>query len=660
MALSASGPISWSQLNLAYGFSSNASLSVSSIRNSTSNVGLSNVSMSNFQNACIPYDGYCMNRFISSVGVVLSNASAGTTIFGNSQGVISYPNTISVPDLDYYGNEWTGLVKIQTSGTHTLQLASDDGSEMAVNNSIVATHYGAHGDNPPGSASNFTLNAGVYPFRLRQVEGAVAQSMLVSFTSNGGTHVAPSSTTTSSFMSNVTYNYVPIIKFDANDLFYRQGVTNNSTISVWSNMARDGTPVHATSLSGNSSTLATLKSDSFGYMVNFDRTKQQYFSLGNLDLNQFQSSDATPSAIKGLTFFMVVRFSSSNVGSWERIFDFGLGQNNLNLLMSRNSNSTTQFNVDLYNRLARYYTNSIDGNFHIYCFTCSNGNPPVGRFYLDGQEKSGVDRATVTGPLVNRTTTINYLARSNWASDSYFSGDIREIQIYREVLDSTTLAKMNAFLKYKWGINDPNNTNVPIMSGLVGLYTGESWNGTQWNDLSGSGNHATTTRGTINSTSVTLNSLKALSGTTTDGITFPSTILPATYTLFHVAKYNGASKGRIFNSTSNPPNWLSGFHSSKAGVAYHNYWLTDQVDIHGTNWVISTDQKTLYRSNFVARNNANTGTPNYPQLTINSGPFSGERSDWAVACVIVYNRELTSDEILQVESFLSMKYNIIA
>jgi hypothetical protein len=43
-------------------------------------------------------------------------------------------------------------------------------------------------------------------------------------------------------------------------------------------------------------------------------------------------------------------------------------------------------------------------------------------------------------------------------------------------------------------------------------------------------------------------------------------------------------------------------------------------------------------------------------LSINYGHFTGERSDWAVAEVIVYNRELSSSEYLSIESYLMSKY----
>ena len=149
-------------------------------------------------------------------------------------------------------------------------------------------------------------------------------------------------------------------------------------------------------------------------------------------------------------------------------------------------------------------------------------------------------------------------------------------------------------------------------------------------------------------------------GTATDGLRFPTTVMNTTsnYTLFHVARYYKPSgtpaRGRIFDGVEN--NWLSGFAPTVgSGVAYHDKWLTTVTDKHGDAWVLSTDQRNLYRSNEVQRGTTTGGGSK--QLSINYGAaVSTAPSDWAVAEVIVYNRELSSTEYLAIESYLSAKY----
>ena len=157
---------------------------------------------------------------------------------------------------------------------------------------------------------------------------------------------------------------------------------------------------------------------------------------------------------------------------------------------------------------------------------------------------------------------------------------------------------------------------------------------------------------------------KYLYGSQSDGIQFPTSVLNTNqnYTLFHVAKYYGAlkpaSRKRIFDGIT--VNWLSGFHADKSGVAYHNKWMTPTTDLHGNDWVISTDSNNIYRSYGINRHNTTGGVSS--GFSINYGAYTGastntnETSDWAVAEVIVYNNVLSASDYEQVEDYLMAKY----
>ena len=226
------------------------------------------------------------------------------------------------------------------------------------------------------------------------------------------------------------------------------------------------------------------------------------------------------------------------------------------------------------------------------------------------------------------------------------------------------------------------------ISGLTGWFTGFSveMNAsnelTRWRDLSGKGNHvesgairsgsintstSATNQNPYNSTSTVdaklgVTPFPFLYGSTDAGLQFPTTMMTTTsnYTLFHVARYYKPGdavpvRGRIFDGVTT--NWLSGFHGSKSGVAYHhNNWLTAQTDIHGDTWVLSTDQKNMYRSNGTNRTVSGYSGGSSRQLSINHGHYTGEPSDWACAEVIVYDRELNSTEYEAVEAYLNAKY----
>jgi hypothetical protein len=130
-----------------------------------------------------------------------------------------------------------------------------------------------------------------------------------------------------------------------------------------------------------------------------------------------------------------------------------------------------------------------------------------------------------------------------------------------------------------------------------------------------------------------------------------------------VTRYNGTAKERIFDGKGN--NWLSGFWGGKSGNAFHEGWLTNYgIDYHGTAWIISTDQNSLYRSYSGTTWNSHTGGGGVNTLLgINYGNHSNsgsnsERSDWAVAEVIVYSRTLSVDEYTLIHNYLKNKYNL--
>lgn len=195
-------------------------------------------------------------------------------------------------------------------------------------------------------------------------------------------------------------------------------------------------------------------------------------------------------------------------------------------------------------------------------------------------------------------------------------------------------------------------SSLPVTSGLVGWYRGEEWNGTSWPDRSGNGNNVTSIYGTVKSQG------RFIYGRTNDYMVFPSAILPSTYTLFHVAKYNGPTRRRIFcaesSTTDYTKNWLSGFWGGNTGVAYHMGWLTQSATpiFPLSEVLISTDQKSLYRGNGT---NLVTSSVTGASFNLRINGQYNEWSDWAVAEVIVYNRELSLSEIESVEDYLETR-----
>ena len=200
------------------------------------------------------------------------------------------------------------------------------------------------------------------------------------------------------------------------------------------------------------------------------------------------------------------------------------------------------------------------------------------------------------------------------------------------------------------------------ISGLVGWYLPQNWNGSTWVDASGSGNDTTSSAGTIHYSATqsgggATKSFPILYGDTSTGIDFPTAICPSTYTLIYVTRYYSTQTGRILTSITN--NWLSGHWGGKSGLAYHEGWLTQTTsDIHGSNWVLGVDQNYLFRhkSSGVGWSQSTGGGGAYPRLRISR--WGSEVSNWQCAEICVYNRHLSSSEYTQVAEYMEKKFGI--
>lgn len=244
----------------------------------------------------------------------------------------------------------------------------------------------------------------------------------------------------------------------------------------------------------------------------------------------------------------------------------------------------------------------------------------------------------------------------NWGAETKLDNDgkvnVKQLCVGNACVSETDMQFFKSMMDFR---------PIKSIGGLVGFYTGESWYapGNMWIDLSGMNNHVTEVRitATISNAGTFTNGKKFISGNVNAGLRFPPSILPGTYTLFYIAKYNGGTRQRIFNGVNQ--NWLSGFWGGRSGIAHHNNWLTrHDLDYHNNNWVLGTDQNNLYRSNKQSRvGGPGAGFPSFDRISINWGVFS-EFSDWAVACVVVYNRALTTGEITQVENELASVYKL--
>ena len=210
----------------------------------------------------------------------------------------------------------------------------------------------------------------------------------------------------------------------------------------------------------------------------------------------------------------------------------------------------------------------------------------------------------------------------------------------------------------------------PSSAGLIAMYTGESYTNGIWADITGNGNHATVSGGNVTVVNAGLNGTRSyLKGTSATTVSFPSAILPSTYTLMHVARYEptGNTFGNILEGATSNAGFLSGFWNGLTGCAYHNGTIGTSTGLplsdwayttagsnYGSNWLLSVDTNTTFRANGITVGTTGAGAPSYANLSINSY----QPSDFDIGCIAVYNTAISVGNAPSYEYWMGSNYGI--
>ena len=217
---------------------------------------------------------------------------------------------------------------------------------------------------------------------------------------------------------------------------------------------------------------------------------------------------------------------------------------------------------------------------------------------------------------------------------------------------------------------------LPVKGAMAHYMASEFASGatpTTWTDQTGNGYNATMTGMTAAVSSVNLKNNIVLQGSSTSTVVFPAFsnhnwTSSSKYTLFVVERYtstNAALQKRIITDYPAGNNWLTGHWMTHVGVSHHNGWITDQPNgitatvAGGPDWIVYTDQNSYARCNGTDVSKYSPGSiSGFSQLGINTPGWSGEKSNFEMAEFIIYPRELNSQEINFVETYLINKYGV--
>ncbi|MDH6422982.1 beta strand repeat-containing protein [Aurantimicrobium minutum] len=186
-----------------------------------------------------------------------------------------------------------------------------------------------------------------------------------------------------------------------------------------------GTGTTWNDLSGNGNNATVYGSPTFSTnKFSFDTNAAKY-AMANI---------GTPDFSKGITVSVTADFGTS-ADNWERLIDFGSGQQSNNILFAREG-TTNNLSFQLYSGASILLNctapGTITSGLKEYRAVVDGTNC---RLYIDGVLKSTV--ATTAVPLTAARTS-NYIGKSNWA-DSAFEGSIQKVAIYNYPVVSSDL-----------------------------------------------------------------------------------------------------------------------------------------------------------------------------------------------------------------------------
>jgi hypothetical protein len=266
---------------------------------------------------------------------------------------------------------------------------------------------------------------------------------------------------------------------DYNDL---EVVINNWLISDY-----DVTPVNP----GNSNlvgwwkldeTSGTIADDSSSYGNDGDVNGNPQWIAGHINnALRFNPSDANDyvdlpidsliSSLTNSTFATWVDFNSTSAGAWQRIFDFGKNTTVYMFLTPRMGTTTTgvmRFGITIGGSGAAEQIvdapATLASGWHHVAVTIDADNDTI-ILYLDG-ELVGENTAATLDPNDLGVTTNNWLGRSQWAADAYFSGSLDDFRIYDRALSQEEvayLAERSTFTQPLYLLLTPPDPNISLL-----------------------------------------------------------------------------------------------------------------------------------------------------------------------------------------------------
>ena len=199
-------------------------------------------------------------------------------------------------------------------------------------------------------------------------------------------------------------------------------VTGNTVLNV----GNGGTSYNAQMMNGASISTSDYKTGSASLQLSGS-------SLQYVQIPSFTTGT------RGLTF--ACWFRSNNNPTWARIFDFSNAQESDNIAAFINNGylGISVLNGNFHYQFDNLVSGMNDNVWRHFAWTIStDGTYTV---YIDGQTSGSLMKTSQYYPnAISRR--LNYLGKSNWAVDPYFTGKIDDFRMYNKVLNTSEIVNL--------------------------------------------------------------------------------------------------------------------------------------------------------------------------------------------------------------------------
>ena len=192
----------------------------------------------------------------------------------------------------------------------------------------------------------------------------------------------------------------------------------------------------------------------------YNRPALTFTSTGS----QYLSTPTLPASISfaaGTSSFATGSFNAPQTAQgWQRIYDLGDGTASNNITFGRRGSTANLYyegwkagTGDQTYTTTNAIVNGVDTLYEAVQQGGASGTLSAVAHYLAGTSQANTGQAgsskTWVPPAIARTS--NYIGRSNWAADNYFSGTLSEILFYNAAFNTTQRVIMENYLSAEWG-----------------------------------------------------------------------------------------------------------------------------------------------------------------------------------------------------------------